>query len=240
MKNRIVDIHTHILPGMDDGAADTRVSIAMLKMQAAQGVDTVVLTPHLYREREDVERFLERRARSMARLQAALDTLPQQERDALPKLVLGAEVAWRPNMKHMENLDQLCIEQTEYMLLELPNIKWTDEIINSIYNLLNRGITPVLAHLERYFSHQNRDMLEQLISIGVPFQISAGALSQLLTGRKLVRMLEEDENAVLASDCHGDSSRVPNMAQGVARLKKKLDEETVERILQRGVRLINP
>ncbi len=240
MKNGMVDIHTHILPGMDDGAATEEVSIEMLKRQAEQGVGTVVLTPHLYREREDAERFLVRRARSMARLQAALDALPQQDREALPELVLGAEVAWRPNMKHMENLDQLCIGQTKNMLLELPGSPWTDEVVNGIYNLLNRGITPVLAHLERYFPHQRKEVVDEIMSIGVPFQISAGALPRLFTGTRLIHMLEREPNAVLSSDCHNCTSRPPNMATGVTQLKKKLDSETVQEILQRGVQIITP
>jgi len=57
----LTDLHTHILPGMDDGARNVAMSLAMLEAERAQGVDTVVLTPHFYREREDAERFLQRR-----------------------------------------------------------------------------------------------------------------------------------------------------------------------------------
>lgn len=240
MKRTMVDIHTHILPGMDDGAATAAVSIEMLKRQAEQGVKTVVLTPHFYREREEMERFLARRDRAMVRLQEALGALPQQEREALPELVLGAEVAWRPNMKHMEDLERLCIGQTKYLLLELPNGKWTDEVVNSIYNILNQGITPVLAHLERYFQIWRRSKVEDVLSIGVPFQISAGSLSRPFTGCKLVRIMAREQNAILGSDCHNSTSRPPNMAAGVEQLKKKLDDKTVERILQRGMKLITP
>ena len=57
----MTDLHTHILPGMDDGAKDAQMSIAMLRAQRDQGVDTVVLSPHFYGDREDVDRFLRRR-----------------------------------------------------------------------------------------------------------------------------------------------------------------------------------
>lgn len=236
----MVDLHTHILPGMDDGAANEAVSLEMLHKQAAQGVTTVVLTPHFYRERENMEHFLTRRERAMARLQSALDALPEQEREAMPKLLLGAEVAWRPNMKHMEDIERLCIGQTKNLLLELPSGKWTDEVVNSIYNILNQGVTPVLAHLERYFQPWRRAGLEEIANIGVPFQISAGALTHPLFGRGLVRLMGQEQNAVLASDCHGSTTREPNMASGVEQLKKKLDEKAVERILRRGVQMITP
>jgi len=89
MKHKMVDIHTHILPGMDDGADSVDTSIAMLREQARQGVAAVVLTPHFYRERESMEHFLARRERALARLQAGLEVLPQQERETLPQLILG-------------------------------------------------------------------------------------------------------------------------------------------------------
>ncbi len=240
MKPMMIDIHTHILPGMDDGAATEAVSLEMLRKQAEQGVTTVVLTPHFYREREGIERFLSRRARAMARLQAALDALPQAEQAALPKLVLGAEVAWRPNMKHWEDIERLCIGSTRNLLLELPHARWDDQVLNTIYNLLNQGITPVLAHLERYFQPRRRSAVEHVMSMGVPVQISTGALQRPLLGRRLIRMMGHGQNMVLASDCHNMTSRQPNMAGGLARLQQKLKPEIVEDILQRGVQIITP
>ena len=237
-KKTMIDLHTHILPRMDDGAASSAQSLDMLRRQAEQGVKVVVLTPHFYRERESVEHFLSRRAHSTARLQAVLDTLPETERAQLPELVLGAEVAWRPNMRYWEELEQLCIGSTRNLLLELPNSRWDDQVLNTIYNLLNQGITPVLAHLERYFQPGRRAAVEQVMSMGVPVQISAGSLQIPFMGRKLIRFMERERNTVLASDCHNMTSRLPNMGAGIERLRQKLDPETVEEILQRGMNLI--
>lgn len=236
----MVDIHTHILPGMDDGAPTAQIALEMLQEQAAQGVTAVVLTPHFYREREEVASFLARRERAMAQLQAAIDALPAQQREQLPQLILGAEVAWRPNMKQWEDIDQLCIGSTRNMLLELPTIKWTDQVVNTIYNLLNMGITPVLAHLERYFYPQRRTALEHIFSMGIPIQISAGSLQRPIGGCRLVRFMGRARNAVLASDCHSRNHRPPNMAEGVARLQQKLEQKTVEKILDCGRQLILP
>lgn len=236
----MVDIHTHILPGMDDGAATAEISIEMLRRQAEQGVTAVVLTPHFYRDREETQQFLARRERAMARLQAAIDALPEQEREALPDLILGAEVAWRPNMKLWDDVDQLCIGSTRNLLLELPATKWTDQVLNTIYNLLNMGITPVLAHLERYSYTQRRAVLEHVEGMDVPVQISAGALQRPFVGCKLVHIMGREQNMILASDCHSRNHRPPNMCEGVARLRQKLDPQTVDEILERGNRLIIP
>ena len=80
----MTDLHTHILPGMDDGAKTVEQSLQMLQMQLEQCVDTVVLTPHFYRERETVEEFLSRRGKAMAQLTAALPA-------NAPQLLLGAD-----------------------------------------------------------------------------------------------------------------------------------------------------
>lgn len=236
----MIDLHTHILPKIDDGAATAELSLEMLRKQAEQGVDVVVLTPHFYRDQEDVKHFLVHRARAMARLKEAMDALPEDERKRLPKLVLGAEVTWQTNMKNWEHLEELCIGSTRNMLLEMPNSPWGDQVLNTIYDLLNTGITPVLAHLERYFQPWRRAAVEYVMSMGVPVQISAGSLLRPIAGRRLIRFIEREQNIVLASDCHDMTSRPPNMAEGVRRLQQKLDQETVEEILTRGMQLITP
>lgn len=81
----MIDLHTHILPGMDDGSRDVLESLAMLEASAAQGVGLVAATPHFYAEENSPERFLSRRAEAAQRLRAAL-------RPGLPEIRLGAEV----------------------------------------------------------------------------------------------------------------------------------------------------
>ena len=88
----MTDLHTHILPGMDDGARNVQESLDLLRMEWEQGVHTVVLTPHLYRDRENLSHFLHRRERAVEELEWALDGLPVQARENLPQLILGAEV----------------------------------------------------------------------------------------------------------------------------------------------------
>ena len=125
----MTDLHTHILHGMDDGSPDVETSLAMLREEARQGVDTVVLTPHFYRDRERPEHFLARRERAADRLNDAILSLPEEERRALPRLVLGAEVAWWPNLADCEELPELCIGRTKNLLVELPFTPWNDRML---------------------------------------------------------------------------------------------------------------
>jgi protein-tyrosine phosphatase len=98
---------------MDDGSKRVQESLELLSMLSAQGVDTVIATPHFYANDESVDRFLERRAECYGRL---CDALP----DGVPKMLLGAEVSYYPGISRLEGLSRLCIEGTDILLLEMP------------------------------------------------------------------------------------------------------------------------
>ena len=153
----MTDLHTHILPRMDDGAPDTAASLAMLRMEAAQGVTGVALTPHFHRDRESIEQFLARRQAAWEHLSAAME----KTTEPFPDLVLGAEVAWMPNMNHWDDLEALCLGSSRYLLLELPFTLWNNSMIDQLYSLAAQsGVTPVLAHLERYLGRQKKEHIQ--------------------------------------------------------------------------------
>ena len=85
----MTDLHTHILPGMDDGARTVKESLKMLRMERSQGVDTVVLTPHFYRDYETPEHFLQRREESVRVLETVIGRLPESEQKKLPRRSCG-------------------------------------------------------------------------------------------------------------------------------------------------------
>ena len=234
----MTDLHTHILPGMDDGAPDVETSLSMLREEARQGVDTVVLTPHFYRDRERPEHFLARRARAADRLNGAIQALPGEERRAMPRLILGAEVAWVPNLAYWEELPLLCMGESSYLLLELPFTPWNENMVNQLYDLLGRtGITPILAHLERYRGGQRRGLMEEVVSLGFPVQFSAdGLLHPLRRGRALKELREEGN--FLASDCHDLTSRPPNLGKAMEVVRRRLGPAGEARVLGRSDRLV--
>ena len=144
----MTDIHTHILPGMDDGAATVDQSLEMLKCCKEQGVDTVVLTPHFYPWMEALDSFLERRAQAFRQLTAEIEP-------DMPQLVLGAEVAWYPNLDTMGQIGELSLGQSNCIMVEMPNAPWTEPMLDQIERLSAvAGMTPILAHVERYMHLQ--------------------------------------------------------------------------------------
>lgn len=221
----MTDLHTHILPEMDDGARNPEESISMLRLERAQGVDAVVLTPHFYGTKERAEEFLCRRDASMQRLTDALAKLSEEERSQLPELILGAEVAWNSSLADCERLPQLCMGKTRNILLELPMVSWNTQMFNQIYDFIGQtGLTPVIAHLERYVRIQPPKQIAEIFELGVPVQISASILKWPVLRRKVLRLLNERRVHILASDCHNCTDRAPNLGDGMQLVRRKLGD----------------
>lgn len=231
----MTDLHTHILPGMDDGARTADESLELLRMERDQGVDTVVLTSHFYRDREEPRRFLQRRQAAVERLTARLDSLPQEERETLPRLVLGAEVAWWPNLADCEELPELCIGNTRNLLLELPFTPWNDRVLHQTYDLFGHtGITPVIAHLDRYLKIQKKERIQEVLSLGVPVQVGTDILLAPLHRRRALKLLRGGWVHSIASDCHNREHRPPQLARAAEMLERKLGREWAVEILNRA------
>lgn len=231
----MIDVHTHILPAMDDGAKNVEMSLKMLSMEKEQGVDTVVLTPHFYRQREQTDRFLTRRAKSFEILNQAVS---DQQGD-FPKLVLGAEVLWVPNLAEWPELEQLCIGDSSYMLVELPFHTWDDRMIDQLYSLMNRGITPIFAHLERYLDKQSDEYIQEIIGMGTLVQVSCEPLTHFWGRRATLNMLKRNQAHILASDCHNLTTRAPNLKSGFDAVKRLLGENAAQRLEKNASQILN-
>lgn len=212
----MTDLHTHILPGMDDGAQTVQDALAMLHEEAQQGVDTVALTPHFSIKDETIAEFLARREKAHRRLMKELDG------KIYPKLVMGAEVAWAQGMPDWPELEALCYEGTKILLVELPVTPWTHEMFRQLYSLEGRrGILPMIAHVERYLHCQEKRSIERLLDMGYPVQVSVEALLHMFSRRKALELLV-NYDALPISDCHDISRRKPNMGAALKMIEKKL------------------
>lgn len=226
----MIDLHTHILCGMDDGAQDVEMSLQMLRAEQMQGVDTVVLTPHFYRHRESAHEFLRRREEAVKRLELCLEQLPPEERANLPKMVLGAEVTWVPNLTDCEDLDKLCLNGTKYLLLELPYGKWHHAMVGQIHDLVAKtGLIPVFAHLDRYRSLQPPQLFWDILSLELPAQVNSTTLLHLKSRGYGLQALQRFAH-VIASDCHDCSHRPPDLGDAMQVVEEKLGREAAAAI----------
>lgn len=221
----MTDLHTHILPGMDDGARTEEEALSLLRLQAQQGVNTVALTPHFYARRESATSFLDRREGAWQQLLGAATG------SMYPKLVLGAEVAWMPGMVQWEELNSLCYQGTNILLVELPMAPWTDSVFQELNSLESRrGVIPMIAHIDRYLYCQSKKDIERLLALGYPVQVSAEALFRFYTRKKALDLLK-DYDGLLISDCHDLLDRRPNIMRAMKIAEKKLGHRATRKLV---------
>lgn len=220
----MIDFHSHILPGIDDGSRSVRESLELLSLLSKQGIDKVIATPHFYADNESVDEFLGRRKASFESLSAKLT-------DGMPEILLGAEVRYYQGISHLENLRDLRIDNSDLLLLEMPFCRWTEYTVKELSEINNLGsVTVVLAHIERYFEFRNDKYLDELMHHGILMQVNASFFLEFLTRRKALKMLKNNTVQLIGSDCHGTDRRPPRIDEAVARISKKFGEGFVEYI----------
>ncbi|MGN1144653.1 MAG: CpsB/CapC family capsule biosynthesis tyrosine phosphatase [Anaerovoracaceae bacterium] len=227
------DFHTHILPQMDDGSSSAEESLAMLREEKRQGVESLVLTPHFYPAKMDPQQFLQRRERSWETLQSALAE-PQA-----PEMILGAEVHYFEGIARTDGLSDMHLGNSRFLLLEMPFTRWTDRMITDVIELHHRADTRViLAHMERYLKFQHQDVWDTLRAQGILLQANASFFLDFRTRRKAVTLLKREYIHVLGSDCHNMDSRPPRMEEARNRIREAADRQLAEGLAGREQKLM--
>ena len=144
----MIDFHSHILPGIDDGAQDIETSLALIEEEKKQGVSTIVLTPHFYPDRNTPDNFLKEREEAYRKLTS------HPESSTFPNFIKGAEVALTYELPKLEGLEKLCIEGTNLILIELPYHTYNEWVLNALFGISARGLVPIIAHFERFVSFE--------------------------------------------------------------------------------------
>ena len=214
----MIDIHSHILPGMDDGSGSLEESLAMAKESARQGVRLLAATPHFYATQEDPNSFLRRREKSLALLESAWQ-------DSFPTLLVGAEVRYFDGISRVEKIAHLTLDHTRILLLEMPFTSWSRRMVEEVVELQrSRGLQVLLAHVERYLKGQDGQVWETFRQNGVWMQCNANFFLRWQTKRKAQALFKKGEIQMLGSDTHNMTSRPPNLAMARDTLVKSLGQ----------------
>ena len=210
----MTDLHTHILPGMDDGPKTLPDAMALVERAAIQGVDCIALTSHFHCENESVEAFLQRREIAFSAL-----------REACPRelsLKRGCEVYFSPRLL-TENAEALCLEGTKVLLLELPVLQKPAFLREVLTALVQKGITPLIAHVERYqYVAQDPRILADWVELGALIQVNAQSILDGGMARKLIKW---GLCHVVASDAHSIRHRPVNLRAALDTVAKVLGAE---------------
>ncbi len=228
-----VDIHTHVLPAIDDGARDVPEALEMLRMASEDGTSFIVATPHAARANPE-------------RIRYATEALTLQARNAGLSISIlpGSEVKFSADLPEEYRAGKLqTINDNGYLLIEFSfSSTWTPLVSTTLYALQMAGVMPIVAHAERYpVVQENPRVLLELIATGIPVQVNAASLlgedgpdslrtAELLAKAGMVHLI--------ASDGHRRDKRKPLLAGGIARYQELAGAERALLVQHNAVRVL--
>ena len=230
----MIDLHSHLLPGIDDGARDDEMSLAMARMFLADGITTVACTPHIlpglyHNTGPDIRA-------AVTRLQHRL----HQEGLGL-ELVCGADAHICPDfVQGLRSGHILSLADSRYVLVEPPHHTAPQRMENFFFDILVAGYVPILTHPERLtWINQHYDTVRRLAANGVWMQITAGSVTGAF-GRNAQywadRMLDEGLVHLLATDAHDVNRRIPNLSRGRDAAAKRVGDSEAEHLVKTRAR----
>jgi protein-tyrosine phosphatase len=196
----VIDLHSHLLPAVDDGSRTVEQSVGVLRRMAELGITDVCLTPHL-RANETVDAPPDRHDDAFAALRAQAPRTPRLHR--------GAEVMLdRPLPLEPDRMRRITLGGTRYILVEFPRLVAMDAVTNALTRVRDAGLTPVLAHPERY-GCCSVEAVAYWRSLGSRMQVDATTLhSPQARGQRARQLVAAGLADILAGDNHGDDRTI--------------------------------
>ncbi|NTU43799.1 MAG: hypothetical protein HGA78_12280 [Nitrospirales bacterium] len=223
----LIDIHCHILPGLDDGPEKTAEALEMLRIASDDGISHIFATPHI------IDGEYENRPEGINR---ALSELKEQSSFPV-ELLAGADIRITPGIvKALTEGEVLPLGSTSYILLELPTYSLPPNLENIFFSLRLKGFWPVITHPERHLIlMQDMKKLRALKDSGGLVQVTAmsitGEFGRGVQKASLV-MLEQGLVDFVATDAHNTKRRPPILSKAYAHVRKKFGEKVAERIFR--------
>lgn len=235
---RYIDIHSHLLPGIDDGAQDLEMSMEMFRIAAENGIGQMILTPH--------NKPMHKNAGP-----ARIEGMTRQLQECLKKegigiqLYAGSELYYRSDV--LEELDggkALTMAGSGYVLTEFGPGDDYEYIRGGIYRIMAGGYRPILAHVERYGSVCGEPgRVGDLVAMGCYIQVNAGSIMGqygLRTKTLARRLLKQRLVHFVATDAHNAGKRSPAIYECARYIEKKYGQEYAKRLLtDNPMRVIN-
>lgn len=233
MKNKIssgyIDIHNHILAEVDDGSTSLGMSLEMLDIAYKEGIRAIIATPHYHPGKSMIE---------YDKLLKKFDELKQAAKNIHTdmKLYLGREIYYTSDVvEAIEKGTKLTMEGDKYILVEYSPRTDYNYIRMSINNLIQEGLIPIVAHVERYECMiQDIDRVEELREMGAAIQVNASSILGHV-GREskkyTKKLLKNGLVDVVATDAHSAGTRAPRISECAEYLVKKFGQEYAEDLL---------
>ncbi len=230
VKKGYIDMHCHVIPHVDDGARTTSQAMRMIKIAYDNGIRTMIATPHY-----EVGKYEGNQEKILKYYQKVKEHAAQKYHDF--HLYLGNEVFYSFGVVDSLNEGTIfTLAGSHYVLVEFsPNDK-LEHIEKSLYEIVNGGYIPILAHVERYENvMKSYHNVERFVDMGVYIQTNVSTLagrSGHRMRRKILKLIKKDLIHFIGTDAHSDGRRSPEAAAGLEYLLKKTDEETVNTLFK--------
>lgn len=224
----MIDIHAHILPGLDDGAENLRETLEMACIAVENGIDVMIATPHCNIPDVYENYFDEKLIKTFQSVQAVL------EEEEIPlQLLLGMEVYATPDMKQLLAEKKLLpLNNSRYLLVEFPFEGELEFLEETLQTVLDAGLRPIIAHAERYECIQaDVYALDKWKERGVLIQVNKASLVGKFGKRSYETahiMMRRRMVDVIASDCHRPYHRTPVMMDVYMALEKQYPRSYLE------------
>lgn len=225
----LYDMHCHIVPHVDDGADNMEEALKMLKIEYAEGVRHIIITPHF--RKGMFETPLEKVQQQFEALRAKASDIGGDGID----LYLGCEFHVNGSMVEMLRSKQvLTMAGSRYVLVEFSGSSDQTEVRKTLYSLISNGYKPIIAHIERYPKVRgDLDFIEEMVELGAMVQVNAESITGkegFGTKRFCAKLMKEDLLHFVGTDGHGSSYRVPKLKDAYNRVAKKMGEDYAEQI----------
>ncbi|SCW59389.1 protein-tyrosine phosphatase [Ruminococcaceae bacterium YRB3002] len=212
----MIDVHCHMLPGIDDGSKSIDMSLEMLRKSYDQGIEGVIFTPHFYADLDSPDSFLSRRENAYQQLINAI----QITGTPVPRFTRGAEVHYYRGISRSADIERLCIGRSSYILIEMPFRPWQPAFIDEIEEIGQVvGLTVIIAHIERYLD-QDKKLVKRILE-NQDLLIQSNAEFFIEEPRKALKMFKSGRIDLLGSDSHNLTYRKPNLREAIEIIEDK-------------------
>lgn len=232
----MIDIHSHLIPNVDDGAKSPEETIELIKEAREAGITDIILTPHY------IINSYEQNAETLILLKDKLQQIINSENIKV-NLHIGMEVYITDNLVEILKQNKiLTLAGSKYLLMELPlntNVQYLDMVI---FKLIEDNIIPIIAHPERYkFVQEDPSKVRELIKSGCLIQSNIGSILGIYgkKAKKTIKyLLKNDLINFIATDTHRKNTIYPLLEKGIKKIEKITGKEKAEELTNLNVQKI--
>ena len=222
---RLIDIHCHVLPFVDDGPDTLEEAVEILKESKRQGIKHMILTPHYQKEIFE---------KPMAQVIGSFQKLQKEASELGMQLFLGCEYFRDSQIyEQIEKGRRVTMSRSPYILIEFSGCDTFMYIRNYAYEMKNKGYQPVIAHIERYESCWNLEKIQELKDCGVMIQLNASTVlgkNGWKNKRMCMKLMENDLIDYIASDTHNLNERAQNLGRCAEYVRGKMGTAYAKKI----------